>query len=169
MGVLHRSPVGPHARSYGQCVAHKVSFHLLPDSNQVSSIILTLKMKCLTLSMLVLMVTLATVTEARRRKAGGVCGLTCFRWKKCKGKLATLTSGGGATRPGQRGTTGQLIFNKCEDPPEKCKCELEEPKPTGSPKPSIPKVMLEYVDSDAMDWLTNLGILTEQHQTKPRL
>ena len=33
-------------------------------------------------------------------------------------------------RPGQRGTTGQLIFSKCEDPPEKCKCQLEEPKPS---------------------------------------
>ena len=26
----------------------------------------------------------------------------------------------------------------------------------GPPKPRIPKIMLEYVDSDAMDWLTNL-------------
>ena len=32
-------------------------------------------------------------------------------------------------RPGQRGTTGQLIFDKCEDPPAKCSCE-EEPKPS---------------------------------------
>ena len=28
--------------------------------------------------------------------------------------------------------------------------------PAGPPKPSIPRIMLEYVDSDAMDWLTNL-------------
>ena len=47
----------------------------------------------------------------------------------------------------------------------------------GPPKPSIPKVMLEYVDSDAMDWLTNLVDIdwaapnqtkTEQ-QLRPRL
>ena len=24
------------------------------------------------------------------------------------------------------------------------------------PKPSLPKVMLEYVDTEALDWLTNL-------------
>merc|ERR1711862_308530 len=90
-------------------------------------------------------------SEARRRRPGGVCGLTCYRWKKCKGVLATLTDTTGDTRPGQRGTTGQLIFKKCEDPPDKCNCQLEAPKPTGPPKPRIPKIMLEYVDSDAMD------------------
>merc|ERR1712106_193402 len=121
----------------------------------VSTIYMKMKMKCLPMLFLMLAV-ISTVSEARRRKPGGVCGLTCYRWKKCKGVLATLTSSSGATRPGQRGTTGQLIFSKCVDPPEKCKCQLEEPKPTGPPKPRIPKTVLEYVDSDAMDWLTNL-------------
>ena len=35
-----------------------------------------------------------------------------------------------SSRPGQRGTTGQLIFSKCEDPPEKCNCVLDPPKPS---------------------------------------
>ena len=116
----------------------------------------------------------SSLTEGRRRK-GGSCGLTCYRWRKCKGVLATLTSSEGEARPGQRGTTGQLIFKKCEDPPERCGCVLEPPKPSKSqcppdnhndvnlvfypaepPKPSLPKVMLEFVDSEALDWLTNL-------------
>ena len=33
-------------------------------------------------------------------------------------------------RPGQRGTTGQLIFKKCDDPPSNCECEIEPPKPS---------------------------------------
>ena len=126
------------------------------------------KFSWLLLSVLVLFSSLA---ESRRRK-GGTCGLTCYRWKKCKGVLATLTSGEGESRPGQRGTTGQLIFNKCDDPPDRCNCELEPPKPSKShtpdlhishysppaepPKPTLPKVMLEYVDTEALDWLTNL-------------
>merc|ERR1712106_691943 len=118
-------------------------------------------MKAMNLSMMfltlaVILAMLSSSSEARKRKAGSVCRLTCYRWKKCKGVLATLTSTSGATRPGQRGTTGQLIFSKCEDPPEKCKCQLVEPKPTGPPKPKISKKLLEYVDSDAMAWLTNL-------------
>jgi hypothetical protein len=32
-------------------------------------------------------------------------------------------------RPGERGSTGQLIFDKCEAPPDKCDCE-EELKPS---------------------------------------
>ena len=46
--------------------------------------------------------------------------------------LATLTSSEGEARPGQRGTTGQLIFKKCDDPPERCGCVLEPPKPSKS-------------------------------------
>ena len=115
----------------------------------------------------------SSLTEGRRRK-GGSCGLTCYRWRKCKGVLATLTSSEGEARPGQRGTTGQLIFKKCDDPPERCGCVLEPPKPSKSPtnhkmiiimisfsaaeppKPKLPKVMLEFVDSEALDWLSNL-------------
>ena len=125
--------------------------------------------------MVVLLVSVfSSLTEGRRRK-GGSCGLTCYRWRKCKGVLATLTSTEGEARPGQRGTTGQLIFQKCDDPPERCGCVLEPPKPSKSPhqssndndndlllcsaeppKPSLPKVMLEFVDTEALDWLTNL-------------
>merc|ERR1719225_2100420 len=97
----------------------------------------------------VMVVLCSSLTEARRRK-GGSCGLTCYRWRKCKGVLATLTSTEGEARPGQRGTTGQLIFKKCDDPPERCGCVLE------PPKPKQPKVMLEFVDSEALDWLSNL-------------
>merc|ERR1711971_187179 len=103
----------------------------------------------------VVVVLFSSLTEARRRK-GGTCGLTCYRWRKCKGVLATLTSSEGEARPGQRGTTGQLIFKKCDDPPERCGCVLEPPKPTEPPKPKLPKVMLEFVDSEALDWLSNL-------------
>ena len=41
--------------------------------------------------------------------------------------LSLLTSGSGH-RPGQAGTTGQLFFTKCGDPPEGCDCKYEEPK-----------------------------------------
>ena len=71
----------------------------------------------------------SSLGDCRRRK-GGTCGLTCYRWRKCKGVLATLTSGEGEARPGQRGTTGQLIFKKCENPPDRCECTLEPPKPS---------------------------------------
>lgn len=37
-----------------------------------------------------------------------------------------LTSG--SQRPGQAGTTGQLFFNKCGDPPKGCECKFEPPK-----------------------------------------
>ena len=79
----------------------------------------------------VVVVLFSSTTEGRRRK-GGTCGLTCYRWRKCKGVLATLTSSEGEARPGQRGTTGQLIFQKCDDPPERCGCVLEPPKPSKS-------------------------------------
>ena len=42
--------------------------------------------------------------------------------------MSVLSNTGGATRPGQRGTTGQLFFAKCGDPPEGCGCKYEEPK-----------------------------------------
>ena len=48
--------------------------------------------------MLFLLLAVSTMSEARRRKGGGVCGLTCYRWKKCKGVLATLTDTSGDTR-----------------------------------------------------------------------
>ena len=37
-----------------------------------------------------------------------------------------LTSG--SQRPGQAGTTGQLFFSKCGDPPKGCECKFEAPK-----------------------------------------
>ena len=49
------------------------------------------------------------------------------RWKKCKSKLSGLTNTDGHHRPGQAGTTGQLFFTKCGDPPEGCECKYEEP------------------------------------------
>merc|ERR1712086_448929 len=55
------------------------------------------------------------------------CGLSCYRWKKCKSKLSGLTNTDGHHRPGQAGTTGQLFFTKCGDPPEGCECKYEEP------------------------------------------
>ena len=48
-----------------------------------------------------------------------------FRWRKCKDNLSTLTSTGGANRPGQAGTSGQLFFTKCGDPPQGCPCTYE--------------------------------------------
>ena len=50
-----------------------------------------------------------------------------LRWKKCKSKLSGLTNTDGHHRPGQAGTTGQLFFTKCGDPPEGCECKYEEP------------------------------------------
>jgi len=96
--------------------------------------------------------------EARRRKPGGTCGLSCYRWRKCRGVLATLTSTTSGDRPGERGTTGQLIFKKCTEPAASCNCQLieEPPKPTEPPKPKFPKKYIEFVDEEAMDWLTNL-------------
>ena len=48
------------------------------------------------------------------------------RWGKCKLNLLGLTSGN--QRPGQAGTTGQLFFSKCGDPPKGCECKFEAPK-----------------------------------------
>jgi len=103
---------------------------------------------CAVIAVLVIQLSL---TEARRTKN---CGLTCYRWRKCKASVSVLSNTGGATRPGQRGTTGQLFFAKCGDPPEGCGCKYEEPKvPT---KPKFPELMLEYVNEDAREWITNL-------------
>eukprot|EP00088_Acartia_fossae_P049007 TRINITY_DN53708_c0_g1_i1.p1 TRINITY_DN53708_c0_g1~~TRINITY_DN53708_c0_g1_i1.p1 ORF type:complete len:133 (-),score=18.84 TRINITY_DN53708_c0_g1_i1:69-443(-) len=90
----------------------------------------------------------------RGGRSGGTCGLTCYRWRKCKAVLNQLTSSEGDSRPGQRGTTGQLIFQKCDDPPAKCNCEPIKPKEP--PKPRMPKSLLEFVDDNAIDWFTNL-------------
>ena len=55
------------------------------------------------------------------------------RWKKCKTKISVLSyNPGGKSRPGQSGTTGQLFFSKCGDPPEGCECVYEEPSGTGT-------------------------------------
>jgi hypothetical protein len=110
------------------------------------------------LAMLVLTVEMVDKVEARRRKPGGTCGLSCYRWRKCRGVLATLTSTTSGDRPGERGTTGQLIFKKCTEPAASCNCQLieEPPKPTEPPKPKFPKKYIEFVDEEAMDWLTNL-------------
>jgi len=89
-----------------------------------------------------------------RGSSGGSCGLACYRWRKCKAVLNTLTSSEGDARPGQRGTTGQLIFQKCVDVPEKCNCEPIKPKEP--PKPRMPKSLLEFVDENAIGWFTNL-------------
>ncbi|XP_023339486.1 uncharacterized protein LOC111709806 [Eurytemora carolleeae] len=103
----------------------------------------------------ILILSVLITQSVGRRQQQGTCGLTCFRWRKCKAVLNTLTSTDGDARPGQRGTTGQLIFDKCEDPPAKCSCE-EEPKPKEPTKPRMPKSMLDYVDESAVDWFTNL-------------
>ena len=78
-----------------------------------------------------------------------------FRWKECKGKLSVLTNTRGNHRPGQSGTTGQLFFNKCGDPPEGCECKFEEPK-KGPPKPKMPRMMMEFINEDAKEWISNL-------------
>jgi len=85
-----------------------------------------------------------------RRKTN--CGLVCYRWGKCKLNLLGLTSG--SQRPGQAGTTGQLFFSKCGDPPKGCECKFEAPK-VGPRKPKIPKVALEFVNDDALEWISN--------------
>jgi len=108
-------------------------------------------------TMVVVLVNLVVV-EARRRRPGGSCGLSCYRWRKCKGVLSQLTSTSSGDRPGERGTTGQLIFKKCTEPAASCGCQLieEPPKPTEPPKPKFPKKYIQFVDEEAMDWLTNL-------------
>merc|ERR1712029_154058 len=75
----------------------------------------------------------------------GNCGLSCYRWKKCKSKLSGLTNTGGQQRPGQAGSTGQLFFQKCGDPPSGCECTYEEPS-AGPPKPKMPRMILEFVN-----------------------
>ena len=50
-----------------------------------------------------------------------------FRWKKCKSKISVLSNTDGNHRPGQSGTTGQLFFTKCGDPPQGCECKYEAP------------------------------------------
>ena len=78
-----------------------------------------------------------------------------FRWKKCKSKISILSNTGGNHRPGQSGTTGQLFFSKCGDPPEGCECKYEVPK-VGPPKPKLPRMMMEFIDEEAKDWISNL-------------
>ena len=63
-----------------------------------------------------------TITHQQQQKH---CSLTS-RWGKCKLNLLGLTSG--SQRPGQAGTTGQLFFSKCGDPPKGCECKFEAPK-----------------------------------------
>jgi len=105
---------------------------------------------CLSLIMLILLSICSQVTVARRKTN---CGLVCYRWGKCKLNLLGLTSGN--QRPGQAGTTGQLFFSKCGDPPKGCECKFEAPK-AGPPKPKFPKLLLEYVNDDAKAWISNL-------------
>lgn len=83
------------------------------------------------------------------------CGLSCYRWKKCKSKLSGLTNTDGHHRPGQAGTTGQLFFTKCGDPPEGCECKYEEPT-AGPPKPKMPRMILQFVNHEAEEWISNL-------------
>ena len=64
-----------------------------------------------------------------------------FRWKKCKKNISILTNSNGNSRPGQSGTTGQLFFSKCGDPPEGCECKYEPPKGKESP-PSASILMI---------------------------
>jgi len=96
------------------------------------------------------------------RLAGGNLGahaaFLATRWRKCRGVLSQLTSTTSGDRPGERGTTGQLIFKKCTEPAASCNCQLieEPPKPTEPPKPKFPKKYIEFVHEEAMDWLTNL-------------
>ena len=52
----------------------------------------------MSLVLFLLLAVISMTSEARRRRPGGVCGLTCYRWKKCKGVLATLTDTTGDTR-----------------------------------------------------------------------
>ena len=46
-----------------------------------------------------------------------------------------LTSG--KQRPGQAGTTGQLFFSKCGDPPKGCECKFEDPAKGNDPTFSL--------------------------------
>lgn len=105
---------------------------------------------CLPLLTLILLSVCFDVTFARRKTN---CGLVCYRWGKCKLNILNLTSG--SQRPGQAGTTGQLFFTKCGDPPEGCACVFEAPK-LGPPKPKFPRILLEFVNDDAKAWVSNL-------------
>ena len=69
--------------------------------------------------------------------------------------MSVLTNTGGNHRPGQSGTTGQLFFTKCGDPPQGCECKYEEPK-KGPPKPKMPRMIMEFVNEDAQAWISNL-------------
>ncbi|XP_059090234.1 uncharacterized protein LOC131886034 [Tigriopus californicus] len=95
-----------------------------------------------------------TIQQVEGGRNPGNCGLSCYRWKKCKGKMSELSSTSSSVRPGQSGTTGQLFFNKCGDPPSNCPCEYEEPhvKPK---KPAMPRYMSQYIEHEASMWLRN--------------
>merc|ERR1711872_891808 len=123
--------------------------HTHTHTDIITSKVCTMKLLCMFVAIL-----LTCDVSLGRRVSGGTCGLTCYRYEKCRSVLNTLTSSSGSTRPGQRGTTGQLIFETCEDPAE-CNCE-ERNKPKPPPKPRVPKAILDYVDSSALQWLNNL-------------
>ena len=67
------------------------------------------------------------LTEANWELLKVKCCSSSFKVEKvlCEEKF----SNDPCCRPGQRGTTGQLIFQTCVDPPEKCNCE-EDTKPS---------------------------------------
>ena len=75
-----------------------------------------------------------------------------------------LTSG--SQRPGQAGTTGQLFFNKCGDPPKGCECKFEPPK--GNQRnylQSLTKAKLFFLTYFTIDnnvlWLKNFSQQTD--------
>uniref|UniRef100_A0A0K2TNV6 Uncharacterized protein n=1 Tax=Lepeophtheirus salmonis TaxID=72036 RepID=A0A0K2TNV6_LEPSM len=76
------------------------------------------------MKLLILVVCLGVISsfipsEAKRR--GVNCGIACYKLEKCLRQI----SGGGA-RPGQLGTTGQLVLNTCDA--GECDCEAEKAK-----------------------------------------
>jgi len=104
---------------------------------------------------LVLILVVGYISEIQAKRNSPNCGFACYRWKKCKKNISILTNSNGNSRPGQSGTTGQLFFSKCGDPPEGCECKYEPPK-VGPPKPKLPRMMLSFVNQDAADWISNL-------------
>merc|ERR1711862_996890 len=77
----------------------------------------------------VMLVTLLSFTAARRQK--GNCGLSCFRYNKCRGVL----DGSGGNRPGQLGDTGIIVLEHCtpllkKGCEEKCEEEANKDKTT---------------------------------------
>ena len=64
----------------------------------------------------------------------GQCGQVCWYLLQTLNSIKSFSPNPALLtafcRPGQRGTTGQLIFSKCEDPPATCECQIEPPKPS---------------------------------------